>query len=127
MILEKIDKLVGATREVEEDLDMVHSSIKSIVGYIKSISRMEREIPFLRARAFSQEELIEGIERLDRSRRIAHNAAVSSVKILNRLCSMYSLELIYLGNEDDRQEVAGFAKELHDAYLVKGLNKSSSN
>lgn len=126
MILEQIEGLIMATKNEKDDLDMVHSSVSTVVSYIKAVSRMEREIPFIRAKAFSQKELVEGIEKLDRDRRIAHNAAISSVKILNRLCTMYSLPEIYLGSVEDRQEVASFAKELHDAYVIKGLSRGLS-
>ena len=122
MLIKKINKLIQVTRDNLDDLYLVDTSLESFITYVKTVARMEKEIPLIRIRSLSQEELIEGIQQLDTRRRRAHNSAIASVSILNRICKLYGIEELYEGNLDDRQEVAQFAKDIVNAYISTKTN-----
>lgn len=113
-LLNRINKLIKVADK--EDLDIIQESIDSFPKYINSIVKMETGIKVAKFRCNTQDEFVEEIQRLDRNRRYSHNAAIVAVKVLNRLCDIYEVEKIYLGDVDDRQEVADFAKEVVDIY-----------
>ena len=62
-------------------------------------------------------EIIERINaRLDKSRTIAHNALISNVNIVDRLCKINETEPIY-GGEDDRVAIAEFARQVVNEFF----------
>lgn len=113
-LLRRINELIKVAGK--EDLEIIQDSIDSFPAYINTIVKMETGIKIARFRCNSQEEFIEEVQRLDRNRHFSHNAAIVSVKILNRLCNSYGVEEIYQGDIEDRQEVATFAKKIVDIY-----------
>lgn len=99
-----------------EDLEIIQDSLDSFPKYIDSITKMEVGARIARYKCNTQHELVEEIQRLDRNRYYCHNAAIVSVKVLNRLCDLYKVEKIFKGDIESRQEVADFAKEVVDIY-----------
>jgi hypothetical protein len=55
------------------------------------------------------EEYRERMNSIDRSRSTVHNSLIANVKLVNRLCGLYGLEPLFLGDPEDRIEVAEFA------------------
>ncbi len=47
---------------------------------------------------------------MDKNRTIIHNSAISSTKVINRLCEAKELPLFFKGNIEDRVEIAEFIK-----------------
>lgn len=113
-LLNRINKLIKVADK--EDLDIIQESIDSFPEYIDSIVKMETGIKVAKFRCNTQDEFVEEIQRLDRNRYYCHNAAIVSVKVLNRLCDLYKVEKIFKGDIESRQEVADFAKEVVDIY-----------
>ena len=113
-LVEKINKLIEVADK--EDLDIIQDSIDSFPKYIDSIVKMEVGATIAKHRCNTQDEFVAEIQRLDKNRRIIHNSAITSAKILNRLCNLYKIEKIYEGDVEDRYEVADFAKEVVDVY-----------
>lgn len=96
----------------DEDLNIIKDAIYSLGDYRNEIFRMEYGIQFaLKSKGnMDQRDLVAKIERLNMSRTLKHNSAIISTKILNRLCDLYDVELIFKGDIEDRVEVAAFAK-----------------
>ena len=113
-LLKRINQLIEVAEK--EDLQIIEDCINSFPAYINTIVKMETGIKIAKFRCHSQKDFVETVQRLDRNRRLSHNSAIVSVKVLNRLCNIYKTEKIYKGDVDDRQEVANFAKKIVDIY-----------
>lgn len=105
------------SRLSKEDMEMVEDIVNDFSSYIKKVADMENAINVARFRMEGQE-YRDHITNLDTQRRIAHNASIVRVKVLNRLCKLNDLDSIYTGDIDNRNEVAEFCmvvtKELFD-------------
>lgn len=120
-LIKRIDALLDAADN--EDLDIIKDCIYTLSDYIDSVIRMESGIKIARVRCNTQKDLIEEIEKLDRSRRHKHNASIVSTKVLNRLCNIYKVDKVFKGDVDDRQAVARFAKEICNSYCQDIISK----
>lgn len=118
MLREKFNTLVQRIKDEsgaywKEDLETVEDSIKQCGRYIKTVNDMESAITSARFR-MEPEDYREYIMNLDRSRKIEHDALIVSVRVLNRLCSIYRVDPIFTGDLENRIEVAEFAKAVVD-------------
>ncbi|MEQ6359529.1 DUF3232 domain-containing protein [Thermoanaerobacter thermohydrosulfuricus] len=118
MLREKFNVLVQRIKDEagtywKEDLESVEDSIKQCGRYIKTVNDMESAITSARFR-MEPEDYREYIMNLDRSRKIEHDALIVSVRVLNRLCSMYRVDPIFIGDLENRIEIAEFAKAVVD-------------
>lgn len=113
MYREKINEFIKVISETEDSecLDIMEDLIESASGYVRRVNVLEIGLMVGR---YNKEgsEYREYIEKLDKQRSNAHNALISNVKIINRLCRKNNLQLIYQGNEEDRIEVAEFAQKV---------------
>lgn len=111
-LMARIDKL-----ENQEDKEMEKELIDSIARdcgeYITAITNMENAINIARFR-MDTTDYQDYIVSLDKSRTVAHNVVISGVKVLNRLCKLHDLDVIYKGDTNSRIMVAEFAKEYVD-------------
>jgi len=110
---EKIHEFIRTISESNdrECLDLMEDLISSASDYVRRVNVLEIG---LMVGKYNKEgaEYREYIEKLDKQRSNAHNALITNVKIINRLCKNNNLELIYSGNEEDRIEVAKFAQQV---------------
>lgn len=115
MFREKINEFIKVISENEDSecLDMMEELIESASHYMRRVNVLEIG---LMVGKYNKEgnEYREYIEKLDKQRSNAHNALISNVKIINRLCRNNNLLLIYEGNEEDKIEVAEFAQKVVD-------------
>ena len=111
MIKRKYEELVARFKDDDEMLEFIKERMQYICRYVESVTAMEYSMPLLRAR-FEGQELREKIENLDRNRRISHEAAISAVKQLNRLCVSEGVEKLYSGDEENRYEIGDFCGEV---------------
>lgn len=113
MYREKIHEFIRTISESNdrECLDLMEDLISSASDYVRRVNVLEIG---LMVGKYNKEgaEYREYIEKLDKQRSNAHNALITNVKIINRLCKNNNLELIYSGNEEDRIEVAKFAQQV---------------
>lgn len=113
MYREKINEFIRAISESNdrECLDLMEDLISSVSDYVRRVNVLEIG---LMVGKYNKEgsEYREYIEKLDKLRSSAHNALITNVKIINRLCKNNDLPMIYGGNEEDRIEVAEFAKQV---------------
>ena len=113
MYREKIHEFIRTISESNdrECLDLMEDLISSASDYVRRVNVLEIG---LMVGKYNKEgaEYLEYIEKLDKQRSDAHNALITNVKIINRLCKNNKLSPIYSGNEEDRIEVAKFAQQV---------------
>lgn len=115
MYREKINEFIRTIAESNdiECLDLIEDLIYSAGDYVRKVNALEigRMVG-----KYNKEgsEYGEHIEKLDKQRSEAHNALITNVKIINRLCRNNNLAPIYNGNEEDRIEIAEFAQQVVD-------------
>ena len=118
MLREKFNQLTEAIKSsgaefLRDDLTTLEDSIKQCGEYIKAINNMEAAITTARFR-MEPEDHRAYIMQLDNTRRLEHNSLIVSVRVINRLCSIYRIEPIYKGDLENRIQVAEFAKSVVD-------------
>ncbi len=115
MFREKINEFIKVISETEDSecLDMMEELIESASDYIRRVNVLEIGVMVGKYNK-EGDEYREYIKKFDKQRSNAHNSLISNVKIINRLCRNNNLPLIYQGNEEDRIEVAEFAKKVVD-------------
>lgn len=113
MYREKINEFIRAISESNdrECLDLMEDLISSASDYVRRVNVLEIGLMVGKYNK-DDSEYREYIEKLDKLRSGAHNALITNVKIINRLCKNNDLPLIYKGNEEDRIQVAEFAKQV---------------
>lgn len=106
---EKITELVSRLKS-RNDFDsilLVETMLKSCGAYIYRVNLLEAFI--LAKPTEDSNEYRTRIAELDKQRSIEHNALISSAKIVNRLCKVNNLPLIFGCNVDNRVDVAEHA------------------
>lgn len=115
---EQIDKLVEVLKkeEASRQLDYVQGMIDAAINYVRSIVTMESRIKILQFR-LDPEEYREAVEKLDRTRRLAHNGFIAKLDAVNRICTNHGLPAIYSG-DDNRGDKGEFAFDIVQEYKV---------
>jgi hypothetical protein len=115
-IKERINALLEAVKDDPDQLSLVKNMVDSCSHYVDTVVSMENAINVARFKISDPSEYREYVQQLDKSRRIAHNALISSVHIVDRLCKINKVELIY-GGDEDRLAIAEFAKQVVDEFF----------
>lgn len=116
-IKNKVNALLEKIKDDADKTSLVRDMIDSCANYVDTVVNMENAINVYRFRAEDPSELRVMIQRLDQTRRIVHNALISNVRIVDRLCKMEGVEPIFGGSDEDRLAVAEFAKRVVDEYF----------
>lgn len=99
MYVEKEKELMDAMRQNDFELfdgnsddayDTLERIFMAFVDYANCVIRMQVMVPIWRNR-YEGEDLRDKIQEIDHTRRIYHEAAISSLVKLNRLCKMHGL------------------------------------
>lgn len=113
MYREKINEFIRTISESKdrECFNLMDDLISSASDYVRRVNVLEIG---LMVGKYNKEgaEYREYIEKLDKQRSNAHNALITNVKIINKLCKNNDLASIYSGNEEDRIQVAEFAQNV---------------
>lgn len=113
MYREKINEFIRIISKSNdrESLNLMQDVISSASDYVRRVNVLEIG---LMVGKYNKEgaEYREYIEKLAKQRSNVHNALMTNVKIINRLCKNNDLAYIYSGNEDDRIQVAEFAQNV---------------
>lgn len=94
----------------KEDLDAVNDALTECRNYVNTVDTTEQQIMLAQVR-FEGDEYRNAIMRYDTQRRRAHESAIASAHMLNRIARLYGCQTIYKGGED-RLEVADFCLEV---------------
>ena len=107
MYREKFELLVKYAGNDEDLLSLIEDSMNTLSGYVSAVYSMEVQITTLRFR-LEGAEYREAVTELDRRRRSAHEAAIASCSVLNRVAAIVGAENMYTGDLGDRYAVADF-------------------
>lgn len=113
MYREKINEFIKTISETNDSecLDLMEDLISSASDYVRRVNVLEIGIMVGKYNK-EGDEYREYIEKLDKLRSSAHNSLITNVKIINRLCRNNNLPPIYDGDEEERIQVAEFAKQV---------------
>lgn len=123
MYKNKINIIIETFSNLQDNdlLDVIEDLIQSAVEYIRKVTYLESAL-IVSAKNKSGVEYRDYIQKLDENRSISHNALISNVKVVNRICKKYSLPLIYEGDENDRVKIGNFAGELvNELFMTRRL------
>lgn len=112
---DRITLLVSNLNDIgESELSAdVEEIINSCGQYIEKVNAMESALVSARFRLEGNDYRDYMVD-LDKSRRLAHNSLIVSVKLLNRYCKLANIDPLYEGDLESRIEIAEFAKEIVD-------------
>ena len=96
-----------------DDLEAVETFIHDCGNYVKKITTMEAELKVSRLR-MEADEYRDLVVLFDKNRKIAQDALIASVQLINRLCNHYDVVKIYEG--DKRTPIDDFALEVATEY-----------
>ena len=99
----------------DDDLQAVEEFINDCGRYVEKVTAMEAAISAARFR-LEPEDYRQLIMELDRSRKLAHDALIASVRLVNRLCGVYGVQKVYDG-PDERIPIAEFAMEVTNEFF----------
>lgn len=120
-LIENLAAQISKTKN-NDDLEMLEDAENDFSYYVKTVTDMENGLTVAKFR-LEGEEYRNYIENLDKQRRAAHNAAIVSVKILNKFCNLYNTDLIFTGNIENRIEVGNFCmKVVNELFENRVLN-----
>jgi len=92
-----------------DECELIEEMILKAAAYVQAVTIMETTARNYAGR--SADELREAVSSTDKSRRNVHNSLISAVDIVNRICVMHGLPLLYTGSER-RREYGDFALAL---------------
>jgi|GEM_PF-4924263 hypothetical protein len=115
MYRERIKNLRAAVMQThnpyrDRSLTYIQWLMDQSVAYVESVLQMESRAEILKFR-LEPEDYRAAIAQLDSRRRSIHDALISTVFIVNRICDKLSLERVYQSG-DNRYAIAQFAFDL---------------
>lgn len=105
-------------------LNFVSQKLQSFPDYMDIVIRQQTMIPIWKAR-YDGPEFRERCQDIDRSRRLTHDNAISSINGLNRLCKKLELEPFSTVDTTDRYAVADMIQDYTNEIYNAGQNKST--
>jgi len=116
-IKERINALLEKIKDDPDLVSLVRDMVDSCANYVDTVVNMENMINIYRFRTEDPAEFGIMVQRLDQTRRFVHNSVISNVRIIDRLCKLNNVELVYGGSDEDRLAVAEFAKKVVDEFF----------
>lgn len=104
-------------------LDMISGSMKSFPEYVNRVYSMETQMAIISVR-YDGEERANRIASLDQKRRDAHEIAIGSCGMLNRLAEEAGVEK-FCPETDDRYVIGDFCALITCEFFASGKNYSS--
>ena len=103
------DPLPVTQDDRRSDFETVIKYMNNAADYVAQVYLNELTIPTIHFR-YEGNEIAEKIMELDRRRNQKHEALISGLSSLNRICDGYQSERIYQGDLKNRYQVADFAE-----------------
>ena len=94
---ESIHALISANKDDSELLGLIEDCLSSFSDYHAHIYEMETWLSIYGYHNTPKEDYQDKSTGLDKSRSSAHNAVISNINILNRLCGQHNIPLVYMG------------------------------
>lgn len=114
-------KLIEACGDDEDLLAFVTEGADKFEGYVHEVYVTDIRRPAYR-KMYEGDALRAELTRLDESRHVAHEAAIASIKQLNRLADNLHVPILYEGDLANRYQIAdfcmAFVKEVFDARVL---------
>lgn len=107
----------------EDAMDFLGERLEAFPKYANVVVREQIMLPIWRNR-FEGQDLRDKIMDIDKSRKIAHDNAISSVNILNRTCRALDLPPFVDIDTSDRYAVADFVGEYVSQVYNHGIGKT---
>lgn len=107
-MLNKIKKLFIAMKGDDVMLNAAVEQFSYFTGYVNAVIDYVIKGEMLRASGASFDQLRDGLERLDVTRKMCHDGAITAVNTINRLCDMFGVERLTDVDTTDRYAVADF-------------------
>jgi hypothetical protein len=117
MVKEKIGILAEKTGNDPDVLALIQEMVDACANYVDTVVNMENIITVYRFKANDPSDYRAMVQRLDQTRRLAHNALISLVRAVDRLAKINNAEPVYGGHDEDRTAIAEFAKAVVDEYF----------
>lgn len=96
--------------------DAVESGLRNFVDYVNAVYGMETKIAIARFQVDDPREFQEIVKMLDNGRKCAHDAAIASINMFDRICDKHGVERIY-GGSQDRTAIGDFCGNIVDEYF----------
>ncbi len=106
----------GIDPECKDDLEALGDAFSSFHAYTDAVIRGEIRIQ-LHGHGAEGEAYRNMISEYDQTRHSCHEAAIISVKVLNRLASLYELDPVFTGDDAHRHQIADFCLELDQHFF----------
>jgi len=111
----EIENAMKEQKEAASDAhEMVFDALLACLRYVADVCEYEFQTSTLHiiSDTLARQALLQESEN---TRHRAHEAAIINVRVLNRLCDCYKVDHVFLGNENERVEIAEFCLELTNA------------
>ena len=110
--LKLADRIKGSnSADAADDLEALNDAMTSFREYVNRIDAGEQQIK-LAAIRFEGSEFREMVSRYDRNRHNAHEDAIANVRLVNRLAAVYDVEPLFVGDDQERLQVADFCLDV---------------
>lgn len=116
-----INSAATGDADAVEDLLLLKRTVYSFVHYVYSVDEEQIETRFARL-VLKGDELEDIVSRFDLTRHNAHESAIVSANILNRMAVIYNVGSIFTGDPSNRREVGHFCGELSNWFFVNRYN-----
>lgn len=90
--------------------------LRNFVDYVNAVYNMETKITIARFHMDDPREFQELVKMLDTERRHAHEAAIASINMIDRICVKCGVEPVY-GGSQDRVEIGDFCGKIVNEYF----------
>ena len=117
------EKLVKHFADDEFVLEMIADAMRSFPEYVNRVYSMETQMAIISVR-YDGEERANKISSLDQKRRDAHEVAIGSCKMLNRLAEEAGVEK-FCPETDDRYVVGDFCALIVSEFFASGKSYNS--
>ncbi|MBO5435431.1 DUF3232 domain-containing protein [bacterium] len=107
----------------DEAFEFVESSLSAFPAYANTVIMEQIKLPMIRAR-YDGQEYRDAVTQLDRDRHYAHESAITSVNMLNRLCTNLEIEPFANIDTSDRHAVAELVGQFVNEVYNQGIGNT---
>ena len=113
MYRDRFKRLVCSAKGDADVLSIIEDAMNSFSHYVNTVYSMEIHLQTLRFR-LEGDAYRDAVMELDRRRHSAHEAAIASCAVINRVADRIRARHLYTGNLENRYEVAEFCMAIVD-------------